>query len=612
MKCMSLLCLLVVSVATLTCGEPLHPRLFLNAEELDKRRLEWSSPPFNEMRLIILDQAAADSGEPLTDLYDLRIRWHMLAWLLNKEESHLNRVKDLTKEMLDLEEWSDRRFKGLSRAFALTTISLAYDLTSSHWPDSLRQQTSQELYTVAVQLQHSMGKGGNNRLASNWMAVRYAASGLALLACDEPNTKGPLYVAYGQMINHLKASLGEGVWSPEGLGYFIYPMSFTGLFAQAAERSGLGDLRQDVPNLAKAGLVAYHATTEGLASQLKYGYQIDFANDNPGLGFRGLAGNLLWLTAFEPDLNDHVTDMFETRVGHRGPKIYEPWDASFLPGLLHYRPLTKKPAEIVRPNLLLHDAQHGAVISRNGWDRLNDIVVGINGPHRRLWGVHRGPDTNALRIIGLNGVFVTGAGRTGNPIGTTGVFPAVIPTKVPHEELGRLSVLSQNTKGSFVASIQGNQFGISHHNRLLAVDYGATGIPMVMVVRDVAAGARRWRLATLEANAVTILENGFTISAPNGATLSATVIDNGTSAPPRISTESIPRGTRSGIAMHYHGKAIANNTVIEVSCTDRMTMVLTLSDTKDPIAIHHDNKLLQIGENNFTISTDTITGGGLP
>ena len=40
----------------------------------------------------------------------------MLAWL-NKEESHLNRVKDLTKEMLDLEEWSDRRFKGLSRAF---------------------------------------------------------------------------------------------------------------------------------------------------------------------------------------------------------------------------------------------------------------------------------------------------------------------------------------------------------------------------------------------------------------------------------------------------------------------------------------------------------------
>ena len=36
-------------------------------------------------------------------------------------------------------------------------------------------------------------------------------------------------------------------------------------------------------------------------------------------------------------------------------------------------------------------------------------------------------------------------------------------------------------------------------------------------------------------------------------------------APPRISTESIPRGTRSGIAMHYHGKAIANNTVIEVS-----------------------------------------------
>ena len=90
----------------------------------------------------------------------------------------------------------------------------------------LRQQTSQELTPLLLNFSIAWVKVVIIvSQVTGWLSTCSIRS--SLLACDEPNTKGPLYVAYGQMINHLKASLRR--WSPEGLGYFIYPMSFTGL-----------------------------------------------------------------------------------------------------------------------------------------------------------------------------------------------------------------------------------------------------------------------------------------------------------------------------------------------------------------------------------------------
>jgi hypothetical protein len=298
--------------------------------------------------------------------------------------------------------------------------------------------------------------------------------------------------------------------------------------------------------------------------------------------------------------------------------VHEPWNAALLHTLLRYP--AHLPAADPTPSrgLVFHDPIAGVALTRSGWQGEADIVVGLNGPHRRARGGHSGPDTNGIRLIGAGGVFITGGGRTGRSNGTTGLFTEELPGRVDRSAFASLDLKGHSPDGSLVAEMVGSQFGVEDHRRLLAVDFDSDVADAVLIVADHGKGARRWRLATLAANTVSVHGRGFTIRAPSGAVLSATIIHDGLDSTPVIRTEQVPRGTfRDNPALYYHGEPVRENTVIEVQCRDRVIVAMSLQRTgqQAPLIradLDSQSWRLSVGDANYSIEADSISGGGLP
>jgi hypothetical protein len=215
-------------------------------------------------------------------------------------------------------------------------------------------------------------------------------------------------------------------------------------------------------------------------------------------------------------------------------------------------------------------------------------------------------------------VFITGGGRTGRSNGTTGLFTEELPGRVDRSAFASLDLKGHSPDGSLVAEMVGSQFGVEDHRRLLAVDFDSDVADAVLIVADHGKGARRWRLATLAANTVSVHGRGFTIRAPSGAVLSATIIHDGLDSTPVIRTEQVPRGTfRDNPALYYHGEPVRENTVIEVQCRDRVIVAMSLQRTgqQAPLIradLDSQSWRLSVGDANYSIEADSISGGGLP
>ena len=106
MKFFLCLLLFVSGTTSLVASEQRPPRLLIDGAGLAAKRVLWQSPAFSQMKELILAEAAQDDGAALDDLYDLRIRWHMLAWLMTSDETHLKRIQALVAEMLAFAPWS--------------------------------------------------------------------------------------------------------------------------------------------------------------------------------------------------------------------------------------------------------------------------------------------------------------------------------------------------------------------------------------------------------------------------------------------------------------------------------------------------------------------------
>ena len=96
-------------------------------------------------------------------------------------------------------------------------VAIAYDFTGHLWPDELRQRTSPALLQIAREMDHSMGRGHNRRIANNWQAVRWGAAGLAALACDEPDGRAFAGECLAKIVRHFEANGGGALESGERL-----------------------------------------------------------------------------------------------------------------------------------------------------------------------------------------------------------------------------------------------------------------------------------------------------------------------------------------------------------------------------------------------------------
>ena len=599
-----------------------HPRLFFSAEDVPRLRERAAREPWKSMvaaaraELAALDAergAVADrdaDDDPGAVMYDMRPRDLALLYTLEGDAAHARRALDICSEIVAQPAFRSAGSKGLTRGAAALTVAIAYDLCYHAWPDADRRKISDALYEVSRSMGRSMGAGANNSLANNWAAVRYAGLGLAGLASDHPEGFGQAKWAFPNLVAHLRANLGEHGWNPEGIGYTIYPFTFTGPFGIAAERAGLGDLRQVVgPSLQWTLWTCYAGTVPIESHPGRRGLRPDLSDDHPVWGGRGTAG--LAFHYVPDEVRPAARWMYDHLVGAAGDQSFDRDWGGALYGLLLYPDdlEPKNPADAAGLNYT--DRSAGVAIFRNRFADENDIVALVNAKQRHPRGGHGGPDVNTFRILGLGGFFVTGAGRTGDSAGQTNLFAGPPPRR--SSGLGKLVDVHFNAeRGDGHATLTGSCVGVEDFTRRFAVDYsGRSGAPALFVSAETSANGKLWRLNTPEFNTIETAGNSFTLRSPHGPTLHVTVIH-----PQGVSfrTGTVERGGGAGhTGFPYRGAKYIHNKWIEFDCDGQVLTVMTLQEG-DPPRVEGGgtptDATLRVGDQGVTVTGDAIVVGG--
>ncbi len=564
-----------------------HPRLFLSPDDVAPLRDRIKQEPYKSyvesMKKRVQDEKQWEISSSV--LYDMRPRDLASLYLATGDKTYAEQAAKIVKEMLeDKVHWQNPKSKGLTRAAGALTIAWAYDLCFDAWPEEFRQRVSRELSEKADGIMASMGASANHNIGNNWQGVRYSSAGIAYLACDEPETRKRAAEAYDLLNRHLRANLGPSVWNPEGIGYTIYPWTFTGPFGIAARRAEIGDLRSDYQST-RLTLWTTLVGTVNIPTLDARGLRADLSDDHPRYMGRGTAGLAFWYTPAEK------LPAVKWMVDYLYPKPEErdnSWGGALYQLLLYPNEIeAKNPSEMT--GLTFEDRPHGIAIFRNRYENENDIVALVNAAGRRPMGAHAGPDTNTIRIMGLGSVFVTGGGRTSHPAGQTNLFADRQPPARGIGGTGQLVESMFDKDGSGKAVVTGSVLGVDDQKRVFMADYSqAAGVPALFVNTDTSENGKLWRLNTPEFNQIEIEGNNFFLIAPNGATLRVTILE-----PKKVQfrTGEVERGGGAGhIAFPYRGKKYINNKFIEFDIDGRAAVVMTLTKDK-PQALNVEQSL---------------------
>ena len=63
--------------------------------------------------------------------------------MVDGQTQHAAACESLALQLIAREEWSDKKYKGLTRSFAAVSVALAYDIVGSHWSQQSRQAVRQ-------------------------------------------------------------------------------------------------------------------------------------------------------------------------------------------------------------------------------------------------------------------------------------------------------------------------------------------------------------------------------------------------------------------------------------------------------------------------------------
>lgn len=570
-------CVLSLSASTMAELPEGHPRLFMDPDDVVALRKKVKQPPFSHMLKAIRAKAAAgrDRREMSSILYDMTLRHQAQLYLMTGEKKYARDAAKLTREIIsDKKFWNDPHSKGLTRAAGALSVAMAYDFCYEAWDRKLRQDVSRELLEIASGMMASMGRGANTKIANNWQGVRYGASGMAALACDEKDGRNLAADAYRTLLRHLKANLGRQGWNPEGIGYTLYPATFTAPFGVVAKRAGLGDLREDVPAYGRTFWTTLAGTTPiPTSADGRLGIRADLADDHPHYHSNGTLGMAFW---YAPDSQlPALKWMYDRFLGAKGDRS---WDADNWGGGLYsvlFYPAgieAKNPAEAIGLNYV--DKSHGITIFRNRFKDANDVVALTNAAGRRPAGCHAGPDTNTFRIQGLGAQFTAGSGRTGRTGGQTNLFVGDPPRRGNGEE-GTLLDHEFTKRGGGYSVVKGSCMGVTNHVRRFHTSFDpAGGVEAVFVNSDTSRDGTLWRLNTPEYNTIRTFDGGFTITAPTGAVMTCIVLEP---AKPTFRTGTFARGGANLYTpLRYRGKGYKLNKWIEFDVDARACVLMVL------------------------------------
>jgi hypothetical protein len=251
----------------------------------------------------------------------------------------------------------------------------------------------------------------------------------------------------------------------------------------------------------------------------------------------------------------------------------------------------------------------GVIAFRNRFQDSTDIVAAFTTTAKRIR-AHQSGDNLSFRLLGLDNIWVVGGGRTGLKAGQPTVFASDSISLKDRYQGGAIGQLLQHgfyQQGGGYALGKGSCMGVNDHQRFFEVlyDSAATGAAAVLRIADRSSNGKTWRLTTPEWNKVTTLPDGFLITAPNGATLKATVLQ---AAPVQVRTSAVPYNgttTENASGIPYKGRQYPLITAIDVSMQQAIEVVLTLQPAgkTQPVVQRNARQQLQVGKkelNNVT------------
>ena len=552
-----------------------HPRGLVLTTEIGEIQDKIAQEPFTSMFAWIKKRTETTS----ITVYDQaeRIADQSFIYLLTKDKQWSKKcyknIQRLSKDTLFVKNPVS---KGLTRAYILKQLAIAYDFCYQGWNDTERRFVNHQIYELMLSVGNSMGMEANYNAESNWMGVRYGSVVLAaniiddgLLGQAEVKTrKAYLWDAQKRLQDHMEAGFTENGWFSETLGYHEYNGSFILpaiiSLQNASSFNPAFELSQYAPQLEHS--IDQHITSAvNIPNISGVGLKPDLGDDHPMLGSSLFSyGVRLMSEQLKPYLK-WMLDYLYDREFIQDPMLY----ICFYPQEIE--PMNPKAGAFLN----YVDETQGVVLFRNRFKDENDIVACFNTSSHRVNG-HSGPDNLTFRIIGLGSLWAVGGGRTREVAGQTNLFPAGNWQEQKEQELeeGTLVDYHFESDGSGHATGTCSSMGVQNHRRKFTADYsGKNGAAAFFVVEDTSGNGTTWRLNTPEFNTVEPLSNGFLLTAPNGSSLKATVIGtnkvNVTIGKIRYGGSTIKHNT-------FYGKKYSHNKTIDINCNGNIKVVMTL------------------------------------
>ncbi len=555
-----------------------HPRGLITSAEVLEIRNKVQRAPYSKMIENILGEIERLNGskEDVYKLSDLT-KLQAFMYLVSEDKSWAKEAWEnfsfLARDTLFV---SDPFSKGLTRAYILREMALAYDFCFDAWSVGQRQFANEAIYDLMSSVNNNMGNMANYHIESNWMGVRYGSVVLAANILDQslldrgPQTRkiNPFkWDSRYRLYDHIKAAYTDNGWFVETLGYHMYDWTFVApalISLQNSTTSGAFELRNFVPNQVQA-LDQHLTATLSIPNGYGRGLKPDLGDDNMNTAISHFAfGVRLMSEAMKPQLKwmvEYVKDLGQ-------------YQDDFLILALCPEALD---SQVPGPEYLNYvDTLVGVTLFRDRFQDENDIVACFNTSAKRFPG-HKAPDNLTFRILGLGGAWAIGAGRTGSVAGQTNLFPGGDPEKEKQKNYESEFLGYSFDQGMGFAAGKGSCMGVTDHTRQFIADYsGKDGARAVFVVKDESEDGKVWRLNTPGFNEVKLLKDGFLLTAPNGASMKARVVGE-------------KKVDVSVNQVRYGGTTVANNTgigfgskryehskAIDISCDGDITVVMTL------------------------------------
>lgn len=549
----------------------------------------------------------------------------------------------------------DVNIKGLTLYWHGRGVALAYDFcyNSAAWQtpadvgdpgsEPFRDRVRTKLKAQADRIYTSGGTEQNTNPASNWQNNRFASAGLIYLAIEESlseTERQAIDGCMGKVTTYLVRNMGDSPdsrgYNIEAIGYQMYPWSFTGPFAIAAERIGYGRLADAAP--AAAGYALWNVYSNALRIPHlwgdHYGIHLDFGDDNNSHRGEGCYGLAFY---FCPEfLHPGLRYWYDRIVGELGDQTWDRERIGTMYSILYYRDdiAPANPGLIKEwTNASLEVGGNGYFTFRSDYLHGDDMMAQIYAKFRGNAG-HSGPDALSFRIAGLDAPFAVGGGRYGPDIyaADTGAkqdaYLRSMNTLYPVDPANELTISGDSGKlkgvpqlfpeggGSVTLSIARNNVNTQNHTRRFLADYSdASGAEAVYVISDTSDDGYWWQLCQVDldpaVDAITTSGNTFMVTNPNGTSMKGTVLYP--EGPLTWTTGTRIRGSDYG----YYGVRYGENEFVHLQSADGDYLVVmtvvdaggTHPDVSSISGSEPNDQTVQIGGLLVTVDGDHISRG---